>query len=429
VENCCGRVGRTLAFLLIGCAIACTIVTCVRCDFYEFTTIDGRPSSQLDPPFASATVVEIGVFKYRIVDSSDPGQEMDACREFANLFQEFDSGTGSGNNYWAAAQIIMVIAALAGSLAFCTNFVEVICCNFYCSHMVTSTLLFIAGILQGCSFLLFADHTFCLQQDVIGNHRCELAVASYASFVAVGGYLLAGTILGCLPRPDPCVGSVCCNIDWDKTTRDYGKKGDGQDNGDYGDDEEAYDYHSRGDMTPHGTPMKQEHDSDMTPVKSSRRGSYDSQTRMVDDYEYHPEIAPTMRESSDEEEEYFTTEDEADFASESSSESVSESESGSEGEWATEIESNRSASLTPTRSSPDAFTPSPSPAFVAPPLPPPVFTNRSPPPSPEIRRPMRTKSTATIDTTGSNVSAALVSRFISLSNRNLPRAEPRDECE
>jgi len=209
VENCCGHFGRVIVFLLTTASIVASVLLAFRCDFYQFNTIDGRPSPDLEPPFSSATTVNVGLFSYRIVRSADPSQQQDSCQDFPDQFNDFDFFTENGG-YYIAAQYCIVVAACVGFVGWALNLVETLFCNFYCSSLLTSVLLIVAGACQGCTFLIFAEHTFCLKKTAGGNHSCKLDFGSYMSFGSTAGFVIAGILLGWIPRPDACFGNYCC---------------------------------------------------------------------------------------------------------------------------------------------------------------------------------------------------------------------------
>jgi hypothetical protein len=148
-----------------GGAIALSFLAALDCKFYSFENVDptGTAWDGLKPPFQSTLGADIGLFSYRITDSSDPVDIMDECVEFNERFRDFqldDSSNRGGSAAWVAAQFCALFAMILGGLAWFVNLFETCFCSFYCSFLIGSILLLLAGGLQACTFLIFADNDF-----------------------------------------------------------------------------------------------------------------------------------------------------------------------------------------------------------------------------------------------------------------------------
>jgi hypothetical protein len=110
----------------------------------------------LEPPYDSTIGADIGLFSYEITDSTEPADLREGCIAFDGRFSNFSEG----NALWEAAQWCAVFSFVTSALAFFINLLEVICCSFYCSFFFASTLLWIAGALQACTFMVLGGGEF-----------------------------------------------------------------------------------------------------------------------------------------------------------------------------------------------------------------------------------------------------------------------------
>jgi hypothetical protein len=147
---------RTLVFILsIGGAI-CSGLASFSCEFYHFESVDNRPWPGLEPPYKSTIGADIGLFSYQITDSIEPADVREGCVAFDGRFRDFSEG----NALWEAAQWCAVFAFVTGGLASYVNLCETICCSFCCSFIFACTLLFLAGGLQACTFMVLGGADF-----------------------------------------------------------------------------------------------------------------------------------------------------------------------------------------------------------------------------------------------------------------------------
>jgi hypothetical protein len=142
-----------------------SFLAALDCKFYSFQNVDptGIAWDGLKPPFNSTLAADIGLFSYRIDDSSDPSDVMDECAEYCGRFRTFrmhHSSTRGSSPGWIAAQFCALFSVLFGGLAWFVNLIETCCCSFYGSFLIGSILLLMAAGFQGCTFLIFADNDF-----------------------------------------------------------------------------------------------------------------------------------------------------------------------------------------------------------------------------------------------------------------------------
>jgi hypothetical protein len=110
----------------------------------------------LEPPYASTIGADVGLFSSEITDSAEPADLREGCIAFDDRFADFSEG----NALWEVAQWCAVFAFVTSGLAFFINLFEVICCSFYRSFIFAFTLLFLAGGLQACTFLVLGGADF-----------------------------------------------------------------------------------------------------------------------------------------------------------------------------------------------------------------------------------------------------------------------------
>jgi hypothetical protein len=148
---------RVLIFILSLGGFICSIAVAASCEFYHFDSITDGPWAGLEPPFPNTTIAaNVGLFKYEVTDSTEPGEEDGGCKAIDGRFKDFSEGNG----LWEAAQYCAVFATITSGLAFFINLFEAFCCSFYCSFIFACTLLWIAGALQACTFMVLGGGDF-----------------------------------------------------------------------------------------------------------------------------------------------------------------------------------------------------------------------------------------------------------------------------
>jgi hypothetical protein len=141
---------RTLVFLLSIGGIICSALAASSCDFFHFDSIDNRPWPGLEPPFNNTIAADVGLFNYEITDSTELSDLNEGCIAYDGRFSDFPKG----HELWEAAQWCALFALITSGLAFLINLFEAICCSFFCSFIFACTLLWIAGVLQACTFMV-----------------------------------------------------------------------------------------------------------------------------------------------------------------------------------------------------------------------------------------------------------------------------------
>jgi hypothetical protein len=147
---------RITVFILSLGGIICAGVAASSCEFYHFDTISERPWQGMEPPFEDALAANIGLFNYEITDSTRLTDLEEGCTGFDGRFSDFPEG----NALLEAAQYCAVFAMITSALAFLINLAEAICCSFFCSFIFACALLWIAGALQACTFMVLGGGEF-----------------------------------------------------------------------------------------------------------------------------------------------------------------------------------------------------------------------------------------------------------------------------
>ena len=108
----------------------------------------------LTAPFNSAIAADLGLFGYRITDSTIPKEITKECNPFeANFWDDLDAG----KDLWIVAQCCQFCALLLGTVAWLVlAWFKILSCSFG----LAASCLFAAVGLQSCTFLIIFDTGF-----------------------------------------------------------------------------------------------------------------------------------------------------------------------------------------------------------------------------------------------------------------------------
>jgi hypothetical protein len=147
-------VKRFYVLFLAVAGIVFSILVAYSCQFFSYRTLDGEPWVDLMPPFDTMPRASVGLFSYSEQTDSIVIFDRGVCLDYENPFE-----TGQ-NDLWNIAQYCAIGAPCAAFLAFAQLLLEMSCCRLYGSNAWIALLFLAASVLQGCSFMIFADGEF-----------------------------------------------------------------------------------------------------------------------------------------------------------------------------------------------------------------------------------------------------------------------------
>ena len=158
---------RCFVLLLMAAGISMSVIVAMSCEFFAYQTLDGEPWPDLTPPFNELTSAGVGLFSYTTESSSmmmtttngNGGMSFDTCTPYGDEFVD-EQQQNSNSSFFAAAQYCAIVAPVAAFLALASHVSEIACCRVKGSYHINAFLLLSATILQGATFLIFADGTF-----------------------------------------------------------------------------------------------------------------------------------------------------------------------------------------------------------------------------------------------------------------------------
>ena len=136
----------TLVFLVGAAAILCSVYAALSCEFLYYTMKNGASNPQ--PPFNTLPSSYVGFFGYT-------GPEHIKCIKYKDTF--FKSTFGQ---FFQTAMICAVVAPALATLAWFVNLVECCFCKMACSNLVSSMCFQTAMVLQGLTFIVYAERDF-----------------------------------------------------------------------------------------------------------------------------------------------------------------------------------------------------------------------------------------------------------------------------
>lgn len=146
---------------LAGCAITASVFSIRSCDFYHVESVTGQPWEGMNPNLANAISVDMGLFKYRITESTNPTEvklTSGRCASYGGRFQRLDFH--KNDEFWSAAQAVAVYAPVVGFFGILLSIVEACCCSFFGSSIFPGLFFFGATALQSCTFLIFGKSEY-----------------------------------------------------------------------------------------------------------------------------------------------------------------------------------------------------------------------------------------------------------------------------
>lgn len=183
--------------IMLGCGgIALSVLASTQtCEFLRF-----RSMSELeDTLFAQANVTGwVGIFSYQL-DSfleNDNGEQQQqptgVCMNYEGQFQN------APNAFVVTSQFCAVIAPCLAFVAISMALCELLFCAFPGSFLGATVFFLAAAGVQGGTFAIFAEPTFCFN-----NNGCDVGTAGIYSACAALAFFLSCLLLCCSPRPYP----------------------------------------------------------------------------------------------------------------------------------------------------------------------------------------------------------------------------------
>lgn len=145
---------RCYIFILALAGITFSILVVYSCQFFAYRSLDGEPWKDMMPPFDTLAQASVGLFSYSEQTDSVGIFDREACIEYSNPFE-----TGQ-NDLWTVALYCAIGAPVAGFVALAQLLLENCFCRLYCSNVWIALLFLAACVLQGCTFMVFADGEF-----------------------------------------------------------------------------------------------------------------------------------------------------------------------------------------------------------------------------------------------------------------------------
>jgi len=180
--------GRLSVVLLGALAMVSSVFAIYSCEFFSYRTLDGNVWDGFEKPFNLLRKASVGLFSY-----SESTSHPDGFLLFGEQCMDYEDWTEAGQHVlFHVAQWCSIFAPVAGFLAWFQILCESFLCRLRGSYFLTVTLFVFAALLQGCTFLVFADTQFCF--DASSQNQCALRTGAWYSVGAMAGYLLLAII-------------------------------------------------------------------------------------------------------------------------------------------------------------------------------------------------------------------------------------------
>jgi hypothetical protein len=181
--------------LALSCGgVMLSVLASETCEFLYFEK--EYNATIMDPPFDRASAGWIGIFQYSILKDENGMDLVDGCSKYENQF------TRAPYEALIASQFCAVFAPALGMLAILISIIDLLCCTFYGSFVVTCVVFLIASGFQAGTFSIVAEPTFCFDSGV----KCDVGKAAYFSGAAAVAFFISCVVVCCSPKPDPCYG-------------------------------------------------------------------------------------------------------------------------------------------------------------------------------------------------------------------------------
>ena len=205
---------RVLILILGYGGIVLSILASVStCEFLKYQT--STATSSLDSPFDGRTSGWVGIFQFKIIiDNNGDAIDKNGIETVAaniTASSTFNEGgcvwydgqfVNATNEVILTSQFCAVIAPSLALIAMIITTVESCCCMplFRGSFVATSIFLLLSAFTQGLTFAIFAEPTFCFN-----NNGCDVGNAGIFSACASFAFFMACLLFCCSPIPTPCL--------------------------------------------------------------------------------------------------------------------------------------------------------------------------------------------------------------------------------
>jgi hypothetical protein len=164
-----------------------SILALDSCEFFSYRTLDGNVWDGFEEPFNLLRKASVGLFSYSESTSHD------GFLLFGDQCTDYEEWTEAGQHIlFHVAQWCSIFAPVAGFLAWFQLVCESLFCRLRGSYFFIIAFFVFAAILQGCTFLVFADTQFCF--DAASQNQCALKTGAWYSIGAMAGYLLSAIV-------------------------------------------------------------------------------------------------------------------------------------------------------------------------------------------------------------------------------------------
>lgn len=152
-KNVFGNPYRFLFLILGAGAITLSLFSIYSCQFFSYRALDGEPFEGLSPPFDELSKASVGLFQY--------SKTSDSSGIFGEECIKYDDWKEVGQQrYFYVAQWCSIVAPVVAFLALIQILFECCMCRVRGSYMLIRFFFFSAGLVQMCSFFIFAETQF-----------------------------------------------------------------------------------------------------------------------------------------------------------------------------------------------------------------------------------------------------------------------------
>mmetsp|Transcript_14308 Transcript_14308/g.29595 ORF Transcript_14308/g.29595 Transcript_14308/m.29595 type:complete len:236 (+) Transcript_14308:165-872(+) len=200
-RNCDFLCRYFLKILIIFVASSGVVLSVLASNSCRFLYLGPEVFPVIDSPNQNQTEGWMGIFLYETANNNNNNttvNEIEECSVYDDLF------TTERSAALLASQISAMMAPGLGSIAVVLSTIEMVCCRFYGSFIVTSALLLVASLFQSGTFAVFVtEQGSCFDEDL-----CKMGNAAYLSAIAIFAFCASCIILCCSPRPRPCMQNI-----------------------------------------------------------------------------------------------------------------------------------------------------------------------------------------------------------------------------
>lgn len=138
--------GRFLVFALTAGGCVCSALAALSCEFFSYESID---PTMLPPPYTNQANQTVGLFSYY----DETGSCLVYDKNFVYANDDYDI-------MFVTAQFAALVGPGCAALAWIVNILEWLFWSHPCTYFTAFTLLFVAFVAQGLTFLVYGQNEF-----------------------------------------------------------------------------------------------------------------------------------------------------------------------------------------------------------------------------------------------------------------------------